>query len=370
MKVLLLSLLVGEGLIKMNRSVEEVLTARGHRVRAARIYENDPQKEKFNGEGYYKAMKLIPHLLVLGQKFGWWFGSHLKGTRPVFLGSDIKHSRRAVLEFLEEEKPDFIFTPVNFVGLALEQLKKEGSLPCEYGLLSPDYHVPLCSQMCRSAAFLATADEGVTQMYRRYDLHNLETTGIPVGRAFTDLPPKEELRQKLGVPCGRNVLITNGGFGFGRNLDFVRALTRELTDCGIIFVNGRNAEQKEKIDAYLAESGVRNVVNLGFVDNMQEWMAVSDVMVGKCGGCTVSEAAALDLNFVAYDNRFFPEMDNLKYLKDRAATVAVRRPKQIVRVLARYDQDPASFEQMRARLSALNDGHGAERLADLIENRA
>lgn len=162
MKVLLLSLLVGEGLIKMNRSVEEVLTARGHRVRAARIYENDPQKEKFNGEGYYKAMKLIPHLLVLGQKFGWWFGSRLKGTRPVFLGSDIKHSRRAVLEFLEEEKPDFIFTPVNFVGLALEQLKKEGSLPCEYGLLSPDYHVPLCSQMCRSAAFLATADEGVT----------------------------------------------------------------------------------------------------------------------------------------------------------------------------------------------------------------
>lgn len=370
MKVLSLSLLVGEGLIKMNSYVEEELRERGHQVRAARIYENNPKREKFAGEGYYKVMKVIPHIILLGQKIGWWFGRQLKGTRPVFLDTDIKLSKRAVLEFLEEEKPDFIFTSVNFAALALEQLKKEGNLPCEYGYLSPDFHVPLCSQMCRSAAFLATADEGVTQMFRRYDLSNLETTRIPVGKAFSRLAPREELRKKLGVTYDRNVLITNGGFGFGRNLGFVRALTKELSDSGIIFVNGRNAEQKARIDDYLAENGIRNVINLGFVDNMHEWMAVSDIMVGKCGSCTINEAATVGLNFVAYDNRFFPELDNLKYLKRRGAAPVVRRPRQIVETFARYDRDPAAFEQMRMRFSALNDGLGAARLADLIENRA
>jgi 1,2-diacylglycerol 3-beta-galactosyltransferase len=103
------------------------------------------------------------------------------------------------------------------------------------------------------------------------------------------------------LPGRPNVLVMGGGDGMGGIVDIARELgtalavqssSRSGTKCQLTVVCGKNVaaqRELEQVDWPLPTQ------ILGFVDNMDEWMRASTVLVTKAGPGTIAEASICGL---------------------------------------------------------------------------
>ena len=130
--------------------------------------------------------------------------------------------------------------------------------------------------------------------------------GIPVASNFLDV------NEDIDVPHDKKrVLLTSGSMGFGEMKACVDALLKNI-DCYLIVVCGSNAELKNELDKIDNE----NLYVLGFINNMNQYMKNSDVIIAKPGGLTSTEITMMRKPFVImmpipgvenYNARFFSE---------------------------------------------------------------
>ena len=111
----------------------------------------------------------------------------------------------------------------------------------------------------------------------------LHVTGIPVRRAFESIAPGAD--PAPGEPL--RVLVTSGGFGVGPVGDIVRSFAG-ARDVELTVVCGRAGGVERRVRAMLG-GGLRARV-IGFEKDMPARVAEADIVVGKAGGLTVSEA--------------------------------------------------------------------------------
>ncbi|KAA3664862.1 MAG: galactosyldiacylglycerol synthase, partial [Chloroflexi bacterium] len=113
--------------------------------------------------------------------------------------------------------------------------------------------------------------------------------GQPVSLKFTDIESdKIKLRQKLNLDVERDtVLIVGGGEGFGQVFETARSIAQTVPTAQLLVVAGRNETLKTELDVVTWEIPTHIY---GFVDNMPELMAASDVLVTKAGPGTICEA--------------------------------------------------------------------------------
>jgi 1,2-diacylglycerol 3-beta-galactosyltransferase len=114
---------------------------------------------------------------------------------------------------------------------------------------------------------------------------------------------KTTLQGKLGMKEGLpTVLIVGGGDGMGGIIQQAKAmgdkLSKKASEDGreyqMVVVCGNNKKAQESLSANEWGEGVAVTVN-GFVNNMDEWMRSSDVIVTKAGPGTIAEASICGL---------------------------------------------------------------------------
>lgn len=114
---------------------------------------------------------------------------------------------------------------------------------------------------------------------------------------------KEEVLYPIGIPVASNffltsgdiglngkdiVLITSGSMGFGEIIDTVKKILINI-DCYIVVVCGTN----EKVRKELEEIDNDNLIVKGFINNLNEYIKASSVVVAKPGGLTTTEVVMM-----------------------------------------------------------------------------
>ena len=128
---------------------------------------------------------------------------------------------------------------------------------------------------------------------RRETIH---VTGIPIDPLFAKEIPKKTARQHHGLdPDLFTVLVSAGGFGVGPMELLIRSLDDIRTPVQMVVICGRNTHLREKIQKMQTRHPVKAI---GFTKEMDSLMAASDILVGKAGGLTSSEAFARGLILV------------------------------------------------------------------------
>jgi processive 1,2-diacylglycerol beta-glucosyltransferase len=126
------------------------------------------------------------------------------------------------------------------------------------------------------------ANQGVTP-------RNIAVTGIPTDTKFSQAHDRQRISDKLGIDTRRKaVLIVTGSFGIGPIEELAAALHR---DYEVLAVCARNKKLYDDLSAH----AYPNTYVFGFVDFIDELMAVSDVIITKPGGLTISELLCMDL---------------------------------------------------------------------------
>lgn len=112
----------------------------------------------------------------------------------------------------------------------------------------------------------------------------LHVTGIPVRDAFERIAPLATTPRRDAL----RVLVTSGGFSVGPVARIVRSF-RAVADVELTVVCGAREDLVARVRGEAARHGVPARV-LGFERDMPARLAEADVVVGKAGGLTVTEA--------------------------------------------------------------------------------
>ena len=185
----------------------------------------------------------------------------------------------------------------------------------------------------------------------------ITVSGIPIDPAFA--VPKDrrgDARQVRLRQDGVVILISAGGFGVGKIDALITALLRLRHQAQIVAICGRNEELKAQLDRLAAGLAPRSRVALkvvGYTTAMDEYMAAADLVVGKPGGLTTSEALARGLVFVVVSPIPGQEERNADHLLEEGAAIRCNNLPVLAYKIDRLLDDPARLAAMRANVARL-----------------
>lgn len=159
-------------------------------------------------------------------------------------------------------------------------------------------------------------------MERGIPRDRIAVTGIPIMPAFNHTFDRAKLKREFEVPADRKLAVFMGGSHgiFGKTK--FHKIFDELGDKvqGLI-ITGRNQDLFEKLQAVSFKYS--NLKVLPYVENMAGLMDITDILVTKSGGITISEALVKGLPMVIYKPVPGQEEVNANYLwRHRAAIIA------------------------------------------------
>jgi processive 1,2-diacylglycerol beta-glucosyltransferase len=193
----------------------------------------------------------------------------------------------------------------------------------------------------------------------------VSVTGIPVDPVFATSKDPAAMRLKHGLDpdlSRKTILVSAGGFGVGRIDTMLAALGKLRHPAQIVAVCGRNRELFEDLSARSATEPLDARVKLkpvGFTTEMDELMAASDLIVGKPGGLTTSEALARGLVYVVVNPIPGQEERNSDHLLEEGAAIRCNNLPVLAYKIDRLLDDPARLAAMRANARRLGRPNSA-----------
>jgi 1,2-diacylglycerol 3-beta-galactosyltransferase len=201
--------------------------------------------------------------------------------------------------------------------------------------------------------------------------------GPPVTIDFWDGPalPAEraKLRRSLGLSEDRFViLLTGGAEGSGGMFRRARQITRRFADVEVAVICGRNRRLRRRLEplaARLAAGPGGRLTVTGLVDSIGDWLRCADLVVGKAGPGTITEAACCGTPLLLTSHVPGQEAGNAELVTAAGAGLKVAGVRGLLAGISRLRDDPAALEAMRtasARLGRTRDTLLiAERIASL-----
>lgn len=184
--------------------------------------------------------------------------------------------------------------------------------------------------------------------------NRITVTGLPIERKFQGALDRDALRARLGLTTGVAVIaVMAGAYAMlGGILDVVKVLAQFPRPLQALVVCGYDRGLEKQVRERAAGSPHPFHV-FGYVDNVEELMTVSDLLITKAGGVTVSEALTKRLPMLVYRPIPGQEEGNTRFLLEQGAALAPRTPAALHEALESLLAHPERLAAMREAAAGL-----------------
>jgi processive 1,2-diacylglycerol beta-glucosyltransferase len=214
--------------------------------------------------------------------------------------------------------------------------------------------------------FVATDTMANDLRRRRVRRTRISVTGIPIGPAFSQPPSPEQARAELGLAPDRPVaLVTGGGLGLGVDEGTLAALQAAHPAVQIVAICARN----EAARVQLSSLGVppERLHVYGTVCGMERFLAAADVVAGKPGGLTVSEALAVGRPLLLTRPIPGAEEVNTRAVVQEGAGLCAATPHEMRDAFHRIFSEPGLLERLSSEARRIGRPHAAPDIAAAIQ---
>ena len=300
---------------------------------------------KLWGKLYYKTAKLQPESRL--QRF-------LKQL-----------GRSDFLKYIQAFAPDLIVCTHPTVSSILAQLRTEQILQVPVITVITDYAVHSHWVHPGVDCYMA-ACEDVKESLVSCGIKEscIVVTGIPVSPKFEveiDRPP---IIAKLGLNPNIPTFLVMGAYGGSRSAKRIcKKLADSLIPVQSIIVCGKNNKLYRSLEEVI-EQPLNPVVRLGYVQNVEELMSVSHLIITKAGGLTVSEALTKHLPLVIFKPIPGQEEENAHFVQRIGAGHVAGTEEEVGSLLSHLLSHPKEVEKMRKKAALALPGHSTQRIVD------
>ncbi len=323
-KVLILSASVGAGHLRAAEAIEKEFRRQNPSAEVLNIdvlnYTN-PLFRRLYGRAYLDMVNRMPEVL------GWLYDSLDKpwqneGRR---LALD-RLNTRLLVKFLKKYNPDIAVCTHFLPAEIISWLKAKGKIIFPQAIVVTDFDVHamwLCHHFERY--FVALDETKIHLEKLGIPADKITVSGIPIDPIFAESKDKRAMREKHGLEKDKlTILVSAGGFGVGNIEKLLIALSDLQTPAQILAICGRNEELKTRLETLAVEKlNNRRItfIPIGFTKEMDELMSAADLIVGKPGGLTTSEAMAKGLIFVVVNPIPGQEERNSDHLLEKGCAI-------------------------------------------------
>src|SRR5207245_134496 len=158
---------------------------------------------------------------------------------------------------------------------------------------------------------------------------------------------------KHGLHGDRPIILQlAGGFGVGPIEKLYRSLLDVEIPLQVIAIAGRNEKARKQLEAVEAPPRHRAKV-LGFTHDIDELMAVADLVVSKPGGLTTSETLARGAAMVIVNPIPGQESRNSDFLLENGAAIKVNNLATLAYKVTALLREPERLKQLKANARQL-----------------
>ncbi|WML50954.1 glycosyltransferase [Neobacillus sp. PS3-12] len=195
----------------------------------------------------------------------------------------------------------------------------------------------------------------------------ISVTGIPIRQLFLQSLQKETIFKKHNLdPNLLTVLIMGGGCGLiGDGSSTIKEFEKLPQTVQFIIVCGRNEKLQMKLKDKLQNS--KHHIHLtGYINNVHELMAVSNLMVTKPGGVSTFEAIAMELPMLLYKPIPGQEQDNAKFLVQSGVAIQAMKERDLIDHISKILSNAELLQQMSENAKNFHPKESAFASAEVI----
>ncbi|MGE1116012.1 diglucosyl diacylglycerol synthase [Bacillus altitudinis] len=197
---------------------------------------------------------------------------------------------------------------------------------------------------------------------------DVKVTGIPIRPQFEVDVPKSIIYKKYGLSSDKKVLlIMAGAHGVLKNVkELCEALLLD-SEVQIVVVCGKNAALKQSLSE-LEQAHPNQLKALGYVEQIDELFRVTDCMITKPGGITLTEATSIGVPVILYKPVPGQEKENALFFEDYGAAIVINRHEDILESVTNLLQDEEKLESMKQNIKKLHLKQSSQTiLEDIVE---
>jgi len=276
-----------------------------------------------------------------------------------------------MIRMLKRVQPDLCvathFLPAEIIAWLIAKKK----LRAHNAIVVTDYDVH-AMWLCRTVDRYYVANEEAAEYLARIGVprDKLCVQGIPVDPLFAVPLLRAEARKHLGLDDeAKVILFSAGGYGVGPVEQLVKDLLELRRPWQIVAIAGKAEKMQKRLDdlgkaAGKLSSGAARLRAVGFTTQMDKFMAAADLMVGKAGGLTTSEALARALPMALIEPIPGQEERNADHLLEAGAAIRCNNLPAAAWKIATLLDDPARLNGMQTAARKLGRPAAAAAIAE------
>jgi len=277
------------------------------------------------------------------------------------------------IEFIKAENPDVVVSTHFMASEIVSGLKDSGDFKGKLVNVVTDF-ISHSFWMARSSDYFIGAIQRTKNdlLSRGVPEEKIRIMGIPCDPVFSISKGKENLIKQLGIEPGFfNVLLMSGGFGAGPMKEIVAEINNldpETRDkIQLIAICGKNELLFHELSKMTQGLKVK-LKAFGYMNNVDEFMEVSDIIVTKPGGLTISEALTKTLPMIIVQPILGQETRNCKILTGYGTAVKAKNTKEVCGYIEEFATSPEKMIGTRTRIKLLRYPDAAKNIAEFVKN--
>ncbi len=360
-KLLILYATAGSGHKKAAEAIERAAKAEFSSIEKVDVISFMPAiSAKLYSDGYLFLIKHMPNLwgiiyFLSDTPILSWFNVHLRRFLNRILCSSL-------IEYLLKNQPDIIISThflaseiVSYSKLKHGLKSKLINVVTDFGVhnfwIVPNANIYCCASQATKDILVS---KGVLEP-------NIKITGIPLDEKFIKSVDISSAARDLKVnPELFTVLVITGGIGAGPIEKIVESLK---DDVQLLVVCGNNSRLQDKI----TNKHYPNVRVFGYVDFVERLMALSNVVVTKAGGLTITESLSMKKPMIFFFIVPGQEKINAQTVTSQGAGIIASSPIDIKTAVLSFKTDLNKLDNYSKHTASLSKPNSAREIVLLAK---
>ncbi|HHY91503.1 MAG TPA: glycosyltransferase [Clostridiales bacterium] len=273
--------------------------------------------------------------------------------------------RNKIHRLIQNYNPDLIIGTHPFIVTLVADLKKRGIIHVPFISIVTDYQAHQ-TYISRYVDAYITGSYYTSQSLQEKGVHEekIYTYGIPIRREF--LGKQKEMHKKTEY---LTILLMGGSMGVKSIRRTLENLVLNRHSLRIIVICGNNEILKQELKSrYKNTSNEKKKISIyGFTRHISRLMDISDIIITKPGGLTVSEAIAKNVPMIIPYLIPGQEEENADFLVKSNVAIRVNDIKKINEVIDYLIENPKVIKQMKNNMRKLASTYSLENIIGLAD---
>lgn len=204
---------------------------------------------------------------------------------------------------------------------------------------------------------------------RGVDAKKIHAFGLPLNiKQISKLDEEEEILKRYNIKGNRKIYLCFGGATAGSMyyFNYFKILAKLNINADVVFVSGKNVKLKNKCDEYVKTKKIKNIRVLGFTNDVFNLMKISDLVISKPGGATVTECLEMHRPMLLVPGMGGQEKYNAKFISKKKYGIKVNSIWGFKRWIKKFEENPTIISKMKKNMDKQNQNKSVEKINDLV----